>query len=174
MNTSKKYKLVVTGLVIMVILNIVVIGTLWFFKPPLMFRSAANFDSKFPDSRISVENELGLSDSQREAFLSLRIEYFNSVRPIMDRISETREQLYESIVTKGDRINTDSLIIEISKNYEEVERVNYAHFNELKSVLNENQMENFDVFLDRISGFNNRMGAPFGEPFPLFRQRKGK
>jgi hypothetical protein len=70
-------------------------------------------------------------------------------------------------LTNADTGAVDSLMVQIAKNDEAKELLNYHHFKELKTILKPEQYHLYDEFIEDIARqFGPRQGPPPGERPP--------
>ena len=163
MDTSYKYKFFMIGFIVMLMVNIGIIGSIWYLKPPRDFN-----DDRRQRSSQPFERELGLSKEQMDTFKNIRDDYRKEVSGVYQNIQRSKNELYLQLQT-GNEQNIDSLVVVIGKNYEKLERMNFDHFQELSSNLEPGQREAFrKVMRMMVNPQNRRMGG--GSPPPMGRR----
>lgn len=152
------------GFVMMLIVNIGIVGTMWFLRPTRDFDDARRQRNVQP-----FERELRLSKEQMETFKNKRDEYHKEVYGVFQSIQKSKNELYMQLQT-GDQQKVDSLAFVIGKGYERLEKMNFSHFQALSSSLEPGQKEAFrKVMRMMVNPENRRMGA--GGP-PQFGRRE--
>lgn len=155
METAKKYKWALGGLAIMILLNALIIITLWVDRPGMHERRAERGPG---DRREAVHNymsrELNLSEDQIEQMARLRREHFDEMRSLRNSLENTRKAYFDLMMDAegSDDIRKDSLHAQLTQQYITIEESMYAHMAQMKALLDPSQQEKFgdlmkDMFL---------------------------
>jgi|GEM_PF-1115768 Spy/CpxP family protein refolding chaperone len=163
MDTQKKYRWALTGLLIMIALNVATLFTLWMNKP-----DGPNWRQHRMDEhgRTAVhqfmKNELGLSESQVDSMAALRRQHFREMDALRKELESSRRAYFDFMMGKdADQApKRDSLMSRLANQYIEVEGALYNHMSEMKTVLNSDQQQKFKVLMkDTFLRNNRREGA---------------
>lgn len=172
MDNQQKYKWAVAGLVVMVLLNAVTLGMLWFNTPDEYVRDRENRVHRDGIQRF-MEKELKLSEAQADTIRTLRRKHFREAGALMRELSQTRSAYFDLMMETGnaDRNKQDSLADSIASQYKEVEHLLYRHISEINDVLDKEQQPRFEQLMKDtfIRGHNRRAGQ--GEQRRRGRQR---
>tara|TARA_R110000868_G_scaffold304437_3_gene564997 strand:+ start:15972 stop:16493 length:522 start_codon:yes stop_codon:yes gene_type:complete len=156
MDSKNKYRFLLIGFISMLILNIAVIGSVWYLKPP---RNITDFNNRGQRTFQPFERELNLSREQMDTFKKLRDEYRTNVSDIFQNIQQSKRMLFMELQSGNDQ-KVDSLVAEIGKGHEALERMNFNHFRALSSNLREDQKEAFRKTMRTMINLENRRGGP--------------
>jgi len=161
LDIKKRYKLVFIGFVIMTVLNLVIIATLWFNRPPWI---GGDHDSlRMNTAQHMFMKRLDLDEKQVETFQELRESYRMKIRATVEEIQGNRKKLYNAIGSI-DSLKVDSLASAIADGHKQIEMINISHFNELRGRLNDQQKKKFDQIIRRMANFMLR--RPGNRPMP--------
>lgn len=141
-----KQKILIIAVVVLVILNVTTLSLLWFSKPGRQHHRSRR---KQPDVDHFLKRKLDLSNEQAEIFKSIREEHFESTHDIQHSLREDRQQL-SRILSSEDTALQNELMRKISNKNAAVERLNFRHLQNLKTVCNEEQKVKFDSVILRI------------------------
>lgn len=158
MDTSKKYKWALSGLIIMAVLNAVILVSVWMdHNDGRDWHKHRNNDRDNNSSQQFMKNELGLSDEQSETITALRREHFEEIRSIKRELDSTRRSYLNYIFMNEDHDPEmrDSLVSTLTKGYTEIEESLYEHMQDIREVLNEEQSQKFKGFMQRHGQQNN-------------------
>lgn len=126
MDKLRFYKVVV---LVLVTVNLLTIGTIWFVKPkgprPMPHERDMTFLSK----------ELGMTGANKETLDALETQHHTEKRALLGKNKELREAMFALLKNN----NTDSLKINqyvdsILINQKEIELMTYYHFNKVKTL----------------------------------------
>ena len=99
--TSKRF--ITTALVFLVVLNVTLLGLLWWQGTHNPFQSSPASMREF-NRHPSFTAQLGLTDAQALIFRNLRQEHFRKVAPEMEAITQLKKQLLdESLPSQSSR-----------------------------------------------------------------------
>ncbi|NTW56443.1 MAG: periplasmic heavy metal sensor [Chlorobiaceae bacterium] len=148
--TSKKF--VTIALVLLVVLNVTLLGVLWWQN---MEKSGHVTVTRQFSRQISFSGPVALSESQTESFQKLRKEHFDKVRPELEAIDDEKKQiLSESFKDKPDTAKIASLAQEIGRHQAVMERELANHFHDLSQLCSPAQRDSLKAFLEHISRHN--------------------
>lgn len=149
MDYAQKYKWAVTGFIIMVILNIIVLATIWAVRHD-GHQHSRNVPVPFRMQRF-MERELNFSKAQKETFRQLRKEHIRESRAIHKEIRQYRRALLGQLHSrKTGQIRVDSLANLIGHAQARLDAAIYNHFVEVRSICDEEQKKKFDRIIRRV------------------------
>ena len=156
MDTSKKYKWALTGLIVMILLNAATLFTIWLNKPDVRpWRGAHHNYREHRSVQDVMKNRLGLTNIQSDSIQHLRKEHYREMRSYRDTLDTYRQAYLEFVMSnETDNSQRDSLLTLITGQYREIERSMYRHMAEIKNVLDEEQRQKFESFL-KTTFFND-------------------
>lgn len=151
MEASKKYKWALTGFIIMLVLNILVLGSIWMVK-----KEGRSFDDdravQFRMQRF-MERELDFSDEQKQAFEKLRRDHIQKTRNIYGDIRRNRQALYSELQGEN-RPDTsermDSLTSQIGESQALLDAAVFEHFIQIRGMCTEVQKQKFDQIIEKV------------------------
>lgn len=166
--TSKKF--VTTALVLLVVLNVTLLGVLWWQNMDRNDSRPVTITRHF-SRQVSFSGPIALSESQTESFQKLRKEHFNKVRPEIEAIEQEKKQiLAESFSEKPDTAKIASIARQIGRHQENMERELAYHFHELSKLCTPEQRDSLKSFLEHISTHNPPARKERWSFFPPFRE----
>lgn len=160
METVKKYKWALTGLIVMIILNALILGTIWLdHNDERGWHRHSDNDRARTSSQQFMKKELGLNAEQSEQIDALRREHYNEVRSIKKDLDETRRFYLNYILTNEDHDPEmkDSLVNALTQGYADIEESLYTHMQDIREILSDEQAERFKEFMQSHSRGNERM-----------------
>ncbi len=147
--TSKRF--ITTALVFLVVLNVTLLGVLWWQNAHRPFSDFPNSGREF-SRHPSFTAQLGLTEAQAVSFRNLRQEHFRKVAPEMEAITELKKQLLdESLSAKPDTKKIAMLAESIGHNQAAIERELALHFNALAQVCTPEQRGSLKKVLERFA-----------------------
>ena len=143
MNDSSKIKLLAGTTVLLIVLNIVIVGFMWFGShAPRPLRDG---HGPGPDRAEVIIRELKLDDAQRKQFEQLRDEHHHIIMAVNEKDRHTHQVLFDLIKNGQDNTQaSDSLINEIAENRKQIEHATYDHLARLRKICNPEQQKIFD------------------------------
>jgi protein CpxP len=147
MNDSTKIKWLTGTTVLLILLNVVVVGFLWFgHHPPRPDRMGPGADR----SEVII-HELKLDDTQRKQFEQLRDEHHHTMMTINDKDRHSHEALFDLIKNgKDNTVAADSLINEIAENRKQIEHATYVHLAQVRRICSPEQQKIFDDIVIKL------------------------
>lgn len=147
MDYQKKYRWAVTGLLVMILLNVVTLLTIWLNKPDYS-EWIHNRDEDRGHNGVHqfMQKELGLSSAQMDSIAALRRTHFRELRTMKRNLEQMRRNYFDMLMnpeTEFD-ISRDSLVQNMAGQYIAIEKSMHRHMSEMKSVLNEDQQQKFE------------------------------
>lgn len=157
MDQFKFYKYAIAGLIL---LNIAMIVFFIFTKPKHEPRPPRESN----DFQAEIERILDLSSQQRSEFKGLADDHNLKIKSINEQQQKLLPSYFETLTRPSDQTNKDSIL----SRYQQLERqkleVTYQHFQDIKSMLNDEQIPQFKEFMkiliDRITGSGNSKPTP--------------
>jgi hypothetical protein len=150
MNVLDSKRLVTTALVLLALLNITLLGMLWWQNTngQLPGTEAGSHQNR----RISFTRQLALSEPQKISFRKLRREHFLNVQPEMQAIALLKKQLIaEAMQERVDIGKIEAIAGNIGSRQAVIERQLALHFHELAKVCRPEQRDSLKILLERIA-----------------------
>ncbi|SMO78686.1 Spy/CpxP family protein refolding chaperone [Gracilimonas mengyeensis] len=140
MEYQQKYRWAVTGLVVMILLNAITLGAIWFDRPDQILQEDVERPPRDHMQQF-MKKELNLTDAQADTIRTIRGRHFREVRQLMGDLGETRNEYFEAMTNSGQGNSDikDSLSNELTSRYLQVERMLYRHISEVGNVLDDDQ-----------------------------------
>jgi Spy/CpxP family protein refolding chaperone len=145
-------RVVSAALVILVILNITLLGVLWWQNSvKSSYRSVEvtrYYRGRGPSGGGS---ELVLTDTQREAFRKLRREHFRKTMPAVQKIIEfKKEMISEAVKPNPDQARIAAIADSLGKHQSWLEKDLALHFHELSTLCTPTQRDALEKLLNNI------------------------
>jgi protein CpxP len=148
MNFFTKIRVTTWIIGLLVLLNVLTLGTIWFQQfrrppapPPLQ-------DQRSENQQRFLERELGLTEQQSQQFQTLRKQFFLQSNAIMQAIHQLRKTMTDELFSSSpDTQKAQKLAEEIGAKQAEQERLSFNHFLELKAVCQPAQQEKFQALM---------------------------
>ena len=158
MDLLSRNRVLTAGIVVLAVLNIAVLGTLWWQNARLPLPRPGVYPGA-ASPRELMERRLGLSEAQRARFEEMRLRYRGEAEPIERNIWSVRRRLYESL--RGGA-PPDSLVVratdELGRLEAQMQRATFRHFEELRALCDSLQRPNLDMLLSDL--FERESGGP--------------
>ena len=151
MNFFTKIRITSWLLGLLVLLNVLTLGTIWFqqFRRPPAPLSPQ--DKRSEDQQRFLEQELGLTEQQSQQFQTLREQFFLQSNTIMHEIHQLRKTMTDELFSSSpDTQKAHKLAEEIGAKHAEQERLMFHHFLELASVCQPAQREKFQALMREL------------------------
>ena len=163
MNDSSKIKLLAALVIVLVLINVSMMGYLWFAPKGPGDRSGGPRDGHGPGGLVI--KELKFDAKQQEQFEKLREDHHAAMVDI-DKVSrQLHSQLFKTLADNPDTVReyhlSDSILTEISRREKSREMITYMHLAEVRKICNPDQKKIFDDMIARAS-----MRKPEGPPPP--------
>lgn len=144
---------------ILVLLNIVSLSTVWFttcVRHKKHFRRGPMQHWKHRDFRGGdfLSRTLGFSEAQEKAFEELRQQHFKDLDSTIGNIQKARVRALQSLGKPENEI--DTIFAKIGTYEAELQRINYAHFNKVYAICNDEQKKLLKEKLLQISSQRGR------------------
>ena len=160
-------RILILIIIVLVILNVGTLGVIWMDKKG---KKQSVKRERSPRVEYFLKEKVGFSEEQIEEFRSLQESHMKESMDIRMALGSTRRTLYDQIkMPEGERLDRDSIIRELSTLHQEFEERTFLHFQDLRAICNEDQLEQFDAF---ISGMQEQFNRHRRNPRRMKRQRK--
>jgi Spy/CpxP family protein refolding chaperone len=147
--SSKRF--VTTTLVLLVVLNIILMGVLWWQNFVTSSYQSVKVTRYYSSNGARRAFELGLTDQQKETFRKLRQEHFRKTMPSMQKIVNLKKELItESVKPAPDKAGLSAIADSIGKHQALLERDLADHFHELSAVCKPAQRDSLEKLLTDI------------------------
>jgi periplasmic protein CpxP/Spy len=143
-----KIKLLTIAVIGLLAVNIGVVGFLLLRTPPMPPKGSPAVKREGPKKNI-IER-LHFDNNQIAAYEKVIIEHQQSVKALKDSISNTKNNLYQSLKTET-FTGKDSLINLLSFLQKRIESVHYEHFTQIKKLCRPEQMEAFNALTGELA-----------------------
>lgn len=157
MELSKKYTWALSGLVIMVVLNAIILGFIWMDQNDGRdWHKNRENDRNKNSAQQFMKSELGLTDEQSEKIDALRREHFGEIRSIKKELDNTRRSYLNYVLMneEHDPEVRDSLVNSLTESYAEIEESLYVHMQDIREILDNEQAERFKEFMQEHAQHN--------------------
>ena len=150
MNDSSKIKWLTGTAVLLILLNVGIVGFMWFGQHPPR-PMGPSMGGPGQDRSEVIIRELKLDEAQRKQFEKLKEEHHHTVMSINERDRHTHEALFD-LIKKGNEntATADSLINEIAENRKQIEHATYIHLAKLRQICTAEQQRTFDDIVIRL------------------------
>ncbi len=128
---------------ILLMSNLAMIGFVLLRKPP----------RKEEGPRNIVIEKLHFDDKQIVAYDSLIVAHRKVIKSKNQEILQLKKELYNTLNQPFSTSQKDSLLLKISIVQSTIEQTHYAHFQDLKSLCNQNQQQNFENFTKELTDY---------------------
>jgi Spy/CpxP family protein refolding chaperone len=159
------------SLATLVVLNLALLATVWvaqWRRPPAVERGGMGGRER-DSAQQFLEQQLSLSEAQRESTVQLRAAHFQKTDALRKEINRLRRQLMEEVVAATpDRDKVARLASELGSKQGQVEMLTYDHFVALYALCQPAQQEKFRTMM---SGLLDRLKPP--PPNPALRGTAG-
>ncbi len=140
MDISAKYRLGVWGIAILIVLNMGLMGVLWYEHSDRRPTPPPGDGKPNPDQFFV--RELGLDEEQANALFALREQHMSESDPVKARIHELSRQMTEELFAASpDTIRMRELSEAVGARHAEFERTVYEHFERVKQLCGPEQRE---------------------------------
>lgn len=149
MDFFTKKRLVTWSIVILVLLNLMTLGTIWLqrFRHPLP-EPPPSHESRPERVQHFLKKELGLTDKQSEQFKEFRDQHFAQSFAIRKDIHRLKKEITDELFTSTpDTEKVEKLANEIGAKESELEKLLFHHFQDLMSVCQPEQKEKFKALV---------------------------
>ncbi|GAB4343292.1 MAG: hypothetical protein Kow0037_31300 [Calditrichia bacterium] len=160
MDLQNKNKLLTILVGILIILNILTIGYMWYGylkeKPAL-----TNLPSGYQMGNRILARELDLSAEQARQIAQLREGHFSRTSDLMQRISQLRDEMArEALSDSPDTQQIRILARQIGQLRAQMEEQFFLHINQIRGVCSPEQRQRCDQFIKRMLRKSSPMNRP--------------
>lgn len=134
--SGKIYKI---GFFILLIINIAFVSLIVIKRPP-----------NRQDMRERLSNRLGFDESQKRIFMAMADEHRAEIDLIDKRESELIKSYFGLILSPDSTKNKELILEEIHSLKREKLLITYEHFDSLKAICSEDQLAEFEEFMNKI------------------------
>jgi Spy/CpxP family protein refolding chaperone len=156
MNLFTTKRLVATAFVLLALLNITLLGMLWWQSTNVPLRRGGHYDRQ-----LFFTRQLALNESQTASFGKLRQEHFLKVEAEIQAIGLLKKQLIEeSLLQKPDTKKIEAIAVSIGLHQTAIEQKMALYFHELAKVCSPEQRDSLKIVLERVAmrrHHNNRL-----------------
>lgn len=173
MNYFDKNKILSAAVVILLMINLGILGLLWFERSPKIPPERMNqMDSRHPPERMPPDGgpkeflirELKLNDKQTQDFLKLVDEHQTDMKRLRDKIRNEKTQLWDNISKSStEASNSETIASEIANDQKQIELVTFRHFQKVRELCDDTQKKKFDEVIKEalnMMGPNNPPSPP--------------
>jgi periplasmic protein CpxP/Spy len=147
--TMSKIKLLSIAVIGLLAINIAVVGFLLLSKPPMPLNGMPQTEKKEGPKKIIID-KLHFDKEQIAAYEAIIVEHRESVKGLKDSISDTKNNLYQSLKTET-FADKDSLINLLGALQKRIETVHYEHFVKIKKICKPQQMVDFNKLTNELA-----------------------
>jgi periplasmic protein CpxP/Spy len=175
MEPTTKNKVLYIVLAVLVLLNIISLGSMWFMKcrdrvpsfvpgmhPQFGMQQQHQGMQPFMDGKMFLAEELKFTPEQNEKFAKLRDEHFTSSRKLIEEMHKSMDDMMELLKTKDGDAKAEEYAAKTSAIQKELQLSAYKHFKSVRDICDDKQKEKFDSILKDVT----KMMAPQGPPSP--------
>jgi periplasmic protein CpxP/Spy len=144
-----KIKLLSVAVIGLLAINIAVVGFLLLRKPPMPPKGMHQAEEKKGPKQIIID-KLHFDKDQVVAYEALIVVHRESVKELKDSISDTKNNLYQSLKTET-FADKDSLINLLSALQTRIETIHYEHFAQIKNLCKPEQMGDFNKLTNELA-----------------------
>ncbi len=135
----------------MILLNLVILFTIWSHQTEgRNWRTDRDSNRGRNAVHQSMKKELGLTSAQQDSISAMRRRHFKESQALKGSL-ENKRRAYLELVMSDESQNfekRDSLITELTQQYQKVEKSFYRHMSEMKSVLSADQLQKFKKLMN--------------------------
>lgn len=143
MDIIRRNKILFWTALVLLITNLGIIGTVWYQS--INYKKNKQFDHRDRRSERNKGNflveELDLNKEQIKLFKDSKLKHYSNIQVITDSIHSYKRKIHEELFkTNPDTLYIHQLADTIGHLNAQFEKLNYAHFLELKEFLNNEQL----------------------------------
>ena len=157
MNSKNKWLL--WAVVILIVANIAVLGTIWYLHHNNEHRP--NGPAEF------LAKELNFNDQQKEQLHQMENEHHRQAEMIQREIKEARDSFFNLLSNAADTINKKLLSGVIASKLQQLELMTFDHFAQVRNMCTPEQQKKFDQIIHHVL----EMMAPPREREPYGHER---
>ncbi|GEM_PF-1647442 len=170
-----KTRILAGGLIVMVVLNLVILGTLWYRQPPQIdFQRTPSGQQRGAGVSGAIVRQLNLDRRQRQQFHQLHQKHMQRMQTLRQASFNSRKELFSLLSSDSVdayREKRDSLASVLARQHMQMEQAIFNHLKNLRQLCRPDQLQHFDRMLNMVM---QRIGpgpahAPGGRG-PMFRR----
>ena len=146
----RKSKLLSIAVVALLFLNLSTLGTLL-----LKEDNHKRFGPPSSDNGSLITEALDFDETKARQFHNLSKEHHQSIRKMERKRVLIKTELYQLLLNK-DESKKDSLIQELASLQTTIEDIHYSHFEDIKRLCNEGQLDNFEELIGELPMLFNK------------------
>jgi Spy/CpxP family protein refolding chaperone len=178
MEPTTKNRVLYITLAVLVLLNIISIGSMWMLRGrdkvhPPFFPGGPRMQPPhgmqqhpgmhpFRDGKMFLAEELKFTPEQNEKFVKLRDEHFTSSRKLIDEMHKSMDDMMELLKTKDGDAKAEEYAAKTSAIQKDLQLSAYRHFKSVRDICDDKQKERFDSIIKDVT----KMMAPQGPLSP--------
>ena len=108
------------------------------------------------DPKKVIIEKLAFDKKQIVAYEKLIDQHRIDIRANDQKIIQLKKELYGLLLKRYSTQETDSLTNEIGRTQQEIERIHFDHFKDIKTICTPEQMPNFDLLVGELDILFNR------------------
>lgn len=147
-----KIKLLTIAVIGLLILNFLVLGFLFFNKPPHPPRMDEG-------PKNIIIQKLNFNEKQIEDYKKLIEQHQATLRDIKNEIGETKQLLYQQLNT-NDTLKTNQLENKLGQLQVKIEETHFQHFLHIKKLCRPNQLKNYTELTEELAQLFNQIQPP--------------
>ena len=148
-----KINLLTFSLIAMLILNLGIVGYLFFQKPVVLDQTHPPFGHEGPKNEII--RMLHFDNEQIQQYKLTIDKHRATIRQLNENIELTKSALYYTLQKEADP-QKDSLLNQLAFLQKEIEQTHYAHFVEIKKLCKPNQLDDYNELTSQLARFFER------------------
>jgi protein CpxP len=163
MNRTKLLTIAVLGLLV---INLSTLIFMFANKPRHHHRPKGEQIHQGEGPKKIIIERLNFDEGQQQQYEVIITEHRNKTKELNKRSRDLHDELYSLLKNNTiDKSITDSLIKTIAENQKAMENLNFDHFQKIKAICKDGQIENFNDFvLDLTHLFGPKNGPRNGPP----------
>jgi periplasmic protein CpxP/Spy len=182
MEPTTKNRVLYIVLAILVLLNLVSVGSMWMMRfcgrPPMLEKGMEQGMREHPgmqgpngmhgqfgdlnqkDGRMFLAQELNFTSEQSEKFVKLRDEQFTASKKVIDEMHKSMDDMMEQLKSKDNDVKVEEYANQTAAKQKELQMMAFKHFKSIREICDDKQKEKFDSIIKNVT----KMMAPPGPP----------
>lgn len=156
----KRNQIILSLAIVLLVLNLVGITAFYLKKPTKIYRhkrTERSVEERHQKFESRMAKKLNLNAEQLEEFRNLKQQHMLKIQPLKDSIRQHKWLIHQELFNElPDTLYINALSDSIGKMNAAFEKLNYAHFIQLKKILNQDQLDSFKQVLDDLPYKQNR------------------
>ncbi|OCX53462.1 hypothetical protein BEL04_03940 [Mucilaginibacter sp. PPCGB 2223] len=153
---------------VLVLANIATLAGFWYLKLHTDINKPADTPRGQENTKSFIIAQLGLNQSQQQAYGELVQHHRQNVGLIQERLHEAKDAFFNSLSdTKTTQVQLDSLSAHIVACESKLDMLTYEHLKKVRALCNDQQKEKFDNIIKQVLRMMGPAGGrPQGPPPP--------